>query len=121
MPVTIASAGTCSHHVGEGADSNMVRAAKAAGYDLSEHTASQVKKADGALYDHIIAMDTSNMHDLKRLLAPEHHSKLSMFCSYCPEEGVTDVPDPYYEGGHAGVVALVEKGVEGIIEQLLSK
>ena len=116
IPVNIASAGTSGYHVGEGADANMVKAAAAAGYDLSEHKSAQVTKAAGAEYDLVIAMDSSNMEDLKALLPSAHHSKLRMFCSYCPEEGVTDVPDPYYEGGHAGVVALVEKGVAGLLD-----
>ncbi len=118
--VTIASSGTSSYHVGGPADSDMVKAASAAGYDLKDHVAAQVHKSDADKYDHIIAMDTSNMQDLKRLFPSSAHSKLRMFCSFCPDEGVVDVPDPYYEGGHAGVVALVEKGAQGIIDELLS-
>lgn len=116
VPVTIASAGTSGYHVGDGADSKMVKAAAAAGYDLSKHKSAQVTKDAGDHHDLIIAMDSSNMEDLVELLPAAAHSKLRMFCSYCPEEGVTDVPDPYYEGGHAGVVALVEKGVAGLLD-----
>ena len=119
-PVVIASSGTSSYHVGGPADSDMVKAAADAGYDLRDHVAAQVHKSDADTYDYIIAMDTSNMQDLQKLFPPAAHGKLHMFCSFCPEEGVTDVPDPYYEGGHAGVVALVEKGAQGIIDKLLT-
>ena len=117
--MSIASSGTSSYHVGGPADSDMVKAASKAGYDMRDHIAAQVHKADADKYDYIIAMDTSNMQDLKRLFPEAAHDKLHMFCSFCPDEGVVDVPDPYYEGGHAGVVSLVEKGAQGIIDKLL--
>jgi protein-tyrosine phosphatase len=119
LTVTIASSGTSSYHVGGPADRDMVKAASEAGYDLRDHAAAQVHKSDAEKYDYIIAMDASNMDDLKRLFPTPMHSKLHMFCSFCPDEGHTDVPDPYYEGGHAGVVQLVEKGVQGMLKTLL--
>ena len=66
----------------------------------------------------ILAMDRSNERDIKRVLPRATHHKVRLFCSLLPDEDVQDVPDPYYEGGHAGVVSLVERGVDALIAEL---
>ena len=53
QPLVIASCGTCGYHVGEGADRNMVAAARSAGYDMSDHVASQLKASDGETYEYV--------------------------------------------------------------------
>eukprot|EP01138_Halocafeteria_seosinensis_P013570 gb/GECG01013859.1/.p1 GENE.gb/GECG01013859.1/~~gb/GECG01013859.1/.p1 ORF type:complete len:172 (+),score=15.24 gb/GECG01013859.1/:1-516(+) len=116
------SAGTSDYHIGEGADPMMYSAAQGLGYDLSKHRARQVRQEDCDRFDHIIAMDTQNLRDLRELFPKERQDKLSLFSKWDPENtdkyDKRDVPDPYFCGSHANVVKLVEGGVEAIGKKL---
>ena len=65
--VEVASAGTGDWHVGNAPDKRSQAAAKVRGYDLSAQRAQQVSRADFATYDLILAMDNSNLRNLKAL------------------------------------------------------
>jgi protein-tyrosine phosphatase len=93
----IDSAGTGAWHTGELADRRMRQAASRRGIDLTSR-ARQVTPADFDTFDHIIAMDTSNLRDLKAIAPKKHAGKLRLFRDLDPDEPGTDVPDPYYGG-----------------------
>lgn len=112
----------------------MQNAAAKAGYDLSTHIAQQVEWVGWYIsvftsqqvhsthcheFDFLIAMDRENLSDMKSFFPTETHSKFRLFSEFLTKHDCVDVPDPYYEGGHAGVIKIVEDGVDGIIEQLL--
>ena len=63
-----------------------------------------------------------NFKDLKRLFPEEKHDKVSLFAKWDPEHKDDyddyNVPDPYFCGGHAKVVALVSNGVDAIGKKL---
>ena len=112
LRVEVASAGTADYHVGRGADPRSIRIAAAHGYDLAAHRARQFHAADFAAFDHVLAMDRANLHDLRRI-APAG----AMPALFLDE---AEVPDPYY-GGDADfedVIALAREGVEAWIARL---
>lgn len=117
--VEIDSAGTSAHHVGERADARMRRHASQRGYDLTSRSR-QVTASDFARFDHIIAMDDSNLRALQRRCPAEHARKLAKLTDWCTEHDATEVPDPYY-GGPAGfeeVLDLVEDGASHLLREL---
>jgi protein-tyrosine phosphatase len=65
--VEVDSAGTHGYHVGEAPDSRTQRAALARGYNLSQLRARKVARQDLDYFDLILAMDKSNLDNLKRL------------------------------------------------------
>ncbi|WP_460135554.1 low molecular weight protein-tyrosine-phosphatase [Pseudomonas sp. S1_E04] len=117
--VEVASAGTGEWHVGNPPDPRSQRAAQARGYDLSSQRAQQVSRADFARYDLILAMDSSNLRNLKALQAGQGKAELDLFLRRCGSE-VDDVPDPYHEGeqGFERVLDLIEQACDLLVIEL---
>ena len=117
--VEVASAGTSDWHVGKAPDSRSLRAAKLRGYDMSAQRAQQAKAADFNTYDLILAMDHSNLRDLKAIEPVNAKAELDLFLS---RYGGTkdEVPDPYYDGEHGfeEVLDLVEQACDRLIVEL---
>lgn len=117
--VAVASAGTGNWHVGKAPDSRSQRAAKRRGYDLSAQRAQQVSAADFNRYDLILAMDHSNLRDLKALQPASGKAELDLFLRRY--DGMKDeVPDPYYDGEHGfeEVLDLVERACDRLVIEL---
>lgn len=117
--VEVASAGTGNWHVGGAPDERTQRAAMRRGYDLSAQRAQQVVAADFNHYDLILAMDLSNLRDLKALQPANGKAGLDLFLRRF--DGVKDeVPDPYYDGeaGFEEVLDLVESACDLLVIEL---
>ena len=117
--IEVASAGTGNWHVGKPPDARSQRAARHRGYDLSAQRAQQVTATDFSRYDLILAMDQSNLRDLKALQPVGASAVLDLFLRRY--EGVKDeVPDPYYDGDHGfeEVLDLVEQACDLLVIEL---
>ncbi|MEL6316521.1 MAG: low molecular weight protein-tyrosine-phosphatase [Pseudomonadota bacterium] len=115
------SAGTGAWHAGEPPDPRAVRAAAARGVDISAQRARQVRAADFDAFDHILAMDRSNLRDLERLRPARGGAALSLMLSHAePPPESLDVPDPYYGGadGFETVLDLLERASRGLMARL---
>lgn len=115
LHVKVASAGTGSWHVGETPCANSVKVAKNNGIDISKYIASQITKKELQEYEYIVALDSSNYNDLKRLGAQNLY-KLGEF-GYNNE----DVPDPYFFNGFEGfdrVYEMIDVCVKKMFEEL---
>ncbi len=113
----IDSAGTIGQHEGERADRRMIQHASKRGYDLCSRSR-PIKQEDFVQFDLIVAMDHSNVADLKRMCADEANvEKIVYMMSYAQSEE-QEVPDPYF-GGAAGfelVLDLLEDACEGLLK-----
>jgi len=89
------SAGTGAWHIGDRADSRMRQAGRRRGIEVTS-IARQVEPEDFDRFDHILAMDATNLRELRRLAPPEHRGKIRLFRDLDPEGAGEDVPDPYY-------------------------
>ena len=117
--IEVASAGTGNWHVGKPPDARSQRAARHRGYDLSAQRAQQVTAMDFSRYDLILAMDQSNLRDLKALQPVGASAVLDLFLRRY--EGVKDeVPDPYYDGDHGfeEVLDLVDRACDLLVIEL---
>jgi protein-tyrosine phosphatase len=100
--IELDSAGTGGWHAGEPPDTRATAAAAAHGVTLSGG-ARQVRQADFDAFDLILALDSSNLRDL-RGIAPdrERSRKLHLLREFDPASAGSvdlDVADPYYGGG----------------------
>lgn len=119
--IEIDSAGTAAYHAGESPDRRATLTARRRGIELAGR-ARQFKRRDWERFDYVLAMDTSNFHDLERS-APSQpaRDKLSLLRDFDPASSSgAGVPDPYY-GGDAGfdeVLDLCEAACRGLLEHL---
>jgi protein-tyrosine phosphatase len=121
--VQLDSAGTGDWHVGESPDQRASEAASRRGLKL-EGAARQVRMQDFEDFDLILAMDSANLRDLRRLAADEKgEKKVRLLREFDPDalaSGDLDVPDPYYGGeeGFERVIDLVTAACEGVLKSL---
>ncbi len=114
----IDSAGTGGWHVGDPPDPRAVAEAARRGIDIRGLRARQVTAEDFHHFDHILAMDRSNLDALRRLRPADAQADLRLCLDDAPGLGTRDVPDPYYDGGFARAYALIEAAADGLIARL---
>jgi protein-tyrosine phosphatase len=123
--IELDSAGTGAWHVGDSPDPRATAAARRRGIVL-EGAARQVRSEDFAEFDLILAMDQTNLRDLRRLTPdPSAQTKVRLLREWGragsqSSDGDLDVPDPYYGGpdGFDRVLDLVHASCESLLTQL---
>ena len=117
----IDSAGTGSWHAGESPDRRMRQVAARRGFKY-DGKARQFRPSDFQTFDWIIAMDTDNRANLRRLARGSEESvKIHLMREFDPEGGPNaPVPDPYYGGidGFEHVYDIVERSCRGLLDAL---
>lgn len=116
----IDSAGTIGFHEGAPPDERMQNSMRARNIPIIG-TARPLKNKDLVYYDLILAMDLNNLKDAYQLdPSGELHHKIQLFCDYCTQNNITEVPDPYYGGarGFEHVLDLIEDGCTNLLKQL---
>jgi protein-tyrosine phosphatase len=120
--VQVDSAGTGDWHIGQSMNRGALAALARRGYDGSAHRARQFSPSWFESRDLILAMDSSNLADLRRTCDPALKSRVRLFASTGSLTGVTDIPDPY--GGGAAdfdhVLDLLEAAAPVIAAQLVA-
>ena len=111
----IDSAGTGAWHAGEGPDPRSRAEGESRGYSFKGQAARKVRVQDFYDFDFILAMDASNLADLKSIRPKDSTAMLSLF-----RPDGSDVPDPYYGGldGFTQVVDLIEAASDYWLAQL---
>ena len=115
----IDSAGTAGYHVGAKPDERSVEVASAMGYDFTGISCRKVSDADFVNADYLLAMDASNVDNLRKVCPPEFVHKIRLLVEFADGD-YPEVPDPYY-GGRRGfelVLDLIEQGCAGFIEHV---
>ena len=122
--VEISSAGTGDWHVGERADPRTVEILATRGYDGSQHRARQFEDDWFDRHDLVVALDSRNLADLRRMAPPDRRDDVRLLRSYAAEVGSAgadlDVPDPYYGGadGFGDALTMVEQACQGLLGDL---
>lgn len=93
---------------------------KLAEYSISckGKTARQITISDIEYYDMIIAMDSNNVRNLRRMFGNCIEPKLSMMMDYADAKG--DVADPWYTGDFERTRKDIYNGCCGLLEYLSS-
>ena len=118
--IEVDSAGTGDWHIGHSPDQRTAQVAATKGYDLSQLRARLVTGDDFAQFDYIIAMDRSNLSDLKAMQPSSYQGCLSLFLDFTAQATYSEVPDPYYGGedGFELVFNLVEEASRGLLQHI---
>jgi protein-tyrosine phosphatase len=121
--IEVDSAGTGGWHAGEPPDARATAAARGRGTTL-EGAARQVTVDDFERFDLVLAMDGSNLHELRQL-APDDaaRARTRLLREFDPASAGAvdlDVPDPYYGGprGFDTVLDQVEAACRGLLDEV---
>jgi len=121
--VELDSAGTGAWHVGSSPDARAVAAAHARGITLGGF-ARQVRRDDFDDFDLVLAMDRSNLRELRQLADGEAgRAKVRLLREFDPASAGDrdpEVPDPYYGAadGFDEVLDLVAAACRGLLARI---
>ena len=122
LDAAVDSAGTGDWHIGHAPDERAVEVARKNGVDISHLRARQIERADFYRFDHIVALDSQNLADLRELQPSESKAKLSLLLDHVEGRAGQKVADPYYGGAeHFDVTwADVTVGAKGLARKIAS-
>ena len=112
------SCGTANYHIGDPPDPRTIRNAFKNGIPIN-HLGRQLSTTDLDSFDFILAMDQSNLNNIKRLHnSKENCDKISLMRSYDPLGRDQDAPDPYYgsENDFQEVFTILNRSIDSLIE-----
>jgi protein-tyrosine phosphatase len=117
LAVRIDSAGTGAWHSGEPPDPRAQEVAARDGVDISSLRARQVTARDFREFDHIIAMDLSNLANLRKLAPVDGRARLSLMLDHVPGQEGRPVADPYYgeDSGFDATWRDMKAGAQGLL------
>lgn len=120
LMIEIDSAGTGAWHVDEPPDRRAQSIARQHGIDISGYRGRQVTPRDFMRFDHIVALDNSNLGNLQTLRPNESTAILSLLLDHVPGREGEDVHDPYFgdASGFEETWKDVTVGAEALVEKL---
>ena len=121
--IRVDSAGTHAYHTGEPPDRRAILAAQKRGVDLSDIRARRIATTDFETFQFVLAMDESNLRNLRELCPAEYSDRLRLFLDFSGRAGERELPDPYYGGalGFERVPDLVEEAADGLLQSLAAQ
>jgi protein-tyrosine phosphatase len=120
--ISVDSAGTGGWHVGETAHQGTLNILRQNGIAYNGR-ARQFKSADLDSFDYVLAMDRSNLRNIRRMTGSTD-AEVKLFLHYAQRAGtvsVDEVPDPYYDGRFEYVYELVQRGSEALLNHIRSQ
>ena len=119
--VQIDSAGTHDFQTSAAPHPSAIEAARKRGFDISGCKARRITAADFDHFDMILAMDKSNLEELRRIAPTRCKQKIELLLEYGDRFYGEEVPDPI--GGDARLFDLaflmIEDGCRGLAQLLL--
>ena len=118
VELVIDSAGTGGWHAGEPPDARAISTARTKGVDISGQRARQVTLEDFNRFDLIVALDRSNLRDLRALEPEGTTARLSLLLDHVPGREGQSVADPWYGGVEDFAITWIEvsAGAEGLLD-----
>lgn len=108
VAIALDSAGTAAYHIGKQPDARSIKALRAVDIDITQQRARQVTLTDFDAFDWIVAMDSENLANLRRLKPDNCRAKVVLFGRYRDGVDFGEVDDPYY-GGESGFADMREQ------------
>lgn len=115
----IASAATSTYEIGNPVYPPARQILAEHGIDCKGKTARQITKRDYDYYDYIVAMDHSNLRNLRNMLGEDHQRKISLLMDYTSRPA--DVADPWYTGDFQATWDDVTEGCEALLSFILKQ
>jgi protein-tyrosine phosphatase len=122
LELIVDSAGTGNWHAGEPPDARAIAAARRVGVDISGQRARQVTREDFHRFAEIVALDRSNLRDLRAIQPPDATARLSLLLDYVPGREGQSVADPWYGDDADFDVTWIEvsAGAEGLLDWIVA-
>ena len=113
------SCGTSNYHIGENPDERSYRNAKENGVTLN-HKGRQLALQDFEEFDYILAMDSSNLADIRKIAPENTNAIIKLMREYDADNKGADVPDPYFGGadGFQHVFEILDRSCKTLFEEL---
>lgn len=120
LAVAVDSAGTGDWHIGRAPDTRAQAVAQRNGLDISGYRARQVTADDFRRFTHVIALDESNLTNLRALMPADGIAELSLLLDHVAGREGQPVADPYYgdEAGFDVTWADVTEGARALAARL---
>ncbi|WP_411954900.1 low molecular weight protein-tyrosine-phosphatase [Alkalibacillus sp. S2W] len=115
------SAGTSDYHIGEPPHKETLEQLKLHGINANGLTGRQLNEDDYVHFDYMIVMDESNLNNVKLRHNGSSKPTIKKLLDYLPEEGIQDVPDPYFEGGFDYTYDLVSRSCKHLLDDILAE
>ncbi len=115
----IASAATSTYEIGNPVYPPARQKLAEHGIDCKGKTARQITKRDYDYYDYIVAMDHSNLRNLRNMIGEDHQRKISLLMDYTSRPA--DVADPWYTGDFQATWDDVTEGCEALLSFILKQ
>ena len=115
----IASAATSTYEIGNPVYPPARQKLAEHGIDCKGKTARQITKKDYDYYDYIVAMDQSNIRNLKNMLNNDPQGKISLLMDYTSRPA--DVADPWYTGDFQATWDDVSEGCKAFLKFIMKK
>ena len=112
----IDSAATSREEIGHDTDPRTKRKLDENGIKYTKRRARQITKKDYEEYDMIIAMDDSNVRDMRWIIGDDAKGKVFKLMHFAGDD--RDVADPWYTGNFDVTYDDVIEGCEGLLEHL---
>ena len=112
----IASAATSTEETGNPVYPPVKSLLDAHGIFCKGKTARQITADDYRHYDHIIAMDSNNLRNLKRLIGEDTDGKITLLMDYT--DTPRDVADPWYTRDFRQTWEDVQRGCDGFLDSI---
>ena len=112
------SCGTGNYHIGSPPDPRTLANARKNGIPIN-HICRQLTAADLEYYDYVLAMDRSNLNNIRRLPGAEKYAdKIALLRDFDPAAKGLEVPDPYFGGddGFQEVYEILDRSMQHFIE-----
>lgn len=113
----IASAATSTYEIGNPVYPPARQKLAEHGIDCKGKMARQITKRDYDYYDYIVAMDHSNLRNLRNMLGEDRQRKISLLMDYTSRPA--DVADPWYTGDFQATWDDVAEGCEALLTFIL--
>ena len=119
--IEIDSVGTHEYYIGEAPDPRAIKHAANRGYDLSALRARQIGPDDIERFDYVLAMDETNIKNLKAMCPTRLSQKIELLLDYGGEPDEREVPDPYQgkPRDFDRALDLIEAACRGLLAYLL--
>lgn len=88
------------------------------GIDFSTMRASLLQREDIGQVHYLIAMDQSNVEDIRAIAGTPFIDHLYKLMDFVPNAEAADVPDPYYTGNFAQTERMVAAGASALLETI---
>lgn len=116
--IKVDSAGTGDWHVGSVPHEGTRKLLDNWRISYEGMTARQVESRDFSDFDYMVAMDDSNVDNLRKVPGGEE-ATIIKFMDLLPDEQLREVPDPYFTGNFEEVYRLIDSGCDVLLDRIV--